>query len=68
MAGRLAAFAIIVGIFLLAVPSLGWGTSNWYDLGGVLCIVLGALVTAVRGEPAEEELVQHNRRRTDKAR
>lgn len=66
MAGRLAAFALVAGTCLLLVPRMGWGSGNWFNLAGVLCVVIGALAIAVRGEPAEERPVQHNRRRTDK--
>ena len=53
MAGRLGVILIVGGAFLVLVPALGWAESILYDLGGVLCVVAGALAVAISGEAAD---------------
>lgn len=53
MTGRLGVIVIIGGACLILVPAFGWAGSILYDLGGVLCVVAGALALAMNGEAAD---------------
>ena len=54
MATRIGALLILVGICLLVVHAVGWVDGDFYDLGGVMAIVGGALGIAVDGEEADD--------------
>jgi len=56
--GRFAALLVLIGACLILVPALGWGRSNFYVLGGVLCVVTGALGIAIGGEAPRDEHVR----------
>ena len=51
---RIGTLVIAVGILLLFLRGSGVIDAEAWDIGGVICIVLGALAVAIDGEAADQ--------------
>jgi hypothetical protein len=51
---RIGTLTIAVGILLLFLRGFGVIDAEAWDIGGVICIVIGALAIAIDGEAADQ--------------